>query len=229
MGSEGDIVNGDHHWHTPNQRSAVAGSKQDVGIGHQPRKYRLLPERSLAETGDDGYRKVGQRVIVKGRRRTQHVLMSGRAGQFVPGSKDVPQIATHSRGPADQLARVDGDPHRDSFRRATASRYARFRRRAVASHVNDLARVNPARPCAAAHASSRTLRSIASANPFTSAGSSSVPPSPTTSGREPRFETMTGTPADIASRAGIPNPSSSDGISSARAPAYKRSRSPSAT
>ncbi|MCU1258908.1 MAG: hypothetical protein JWO80_1793, partial [Bryobacterales bacterium] len=35
--------------------------------------------------------------------------------------------------------------------------------------------------------------------------------SPATSGRALRFDVMTGTPADIASSTGMPNPSSSEG------------------
>ena len=46
------------------------------------------------------------------------------------------------------------------------------------------------------------------------------PRSPTTSGSAPRFAAITGTPSVMASRTGIPNPSSNDGRTRASAPSY---------
>ena len=73
-------------------------------------------------------------------------------------------------------------------------------------------------------AGSPSILSIAAAMLSASSGSTSNAASPTTSGSAPRLAAITGTPAAMASRAGMPKPSSNEGRTSACAPLNSASR-----
>ena len=95
-------------------------------------------------------------------------------------------------------------------RLSIAEPYASMSRVALSSHENRRDCFNPSSTHVRASAGSLSSRSIAAVSPATSSGSTISPARPTTSGSA-RDGPTTGTPIVIASRAGRPNPSSSEG------------------
>jgi hypothetical protein len=134
-------------------------------------------------------------------------------------------MATYAGWLAAELAGVNADAHFDCERSTVLRRDGRAmpaREQGVfvgTPHVTR--RLRPCEVTRAFEATSRAVRSqIAIAYQLLERGCagcpgrrdrSSSPASPTTSGSAPRFETTTGTPADIAFERGYPNPSSNDG------------------
>jgi hypothetical protein len=105
------VVDGDDHRHVSEQWPTVAGSEQHVRICDHQRQHGLLPDGAVSGPLTAGDGKIRQRPILKGRRRAQQVLMRRRAWKRVPGSEDFPEVPPDAGGLANQLARVDGNPH----------------------------------------------------------------------------------------------------------------------
>ena len=194
------------------QRRRVGGREQDVGAGCLISRGSTSCSHTVpVSAGRDASRSVSgaqpAAAVLLGR--AEDELVRGRAGQLRPGREDLRQVAADAGRLADELARIDRDSHLGQRARSTSDGVAvglcQPGGRAVPGEglgpLEARAR-QVARPRLVSQSRDRWPMPI---RPRRS-GSRRIPPVPTTSGKEPRFDATTGTPADIASRAGRPKP-----------------------
>ena len=163
------------------------------------------------------------------------VLRSAGAGTAArdPGDRVRRGRPREQIGPEDEVVRSDDELRRcdpAGPRIGTARRRGSLRRgagrsavsRAVSSQLNVRGPRGPAARSRSRSAVSVSRRSMPAAMSSMSCGSTSSAASPAVSGSAETFDVRTGVPQAIASRTGSPNPSYSDGYTSASAPAEQR-------
>ena len=186
-----------------------------------------VPTASLRGSARDGRR--GSRLPCRHGHRgmgAQHELVRAAAGSASQRRRISAEISADAGRPAAAVPahrwRCASPVPASRRRRDRASAYA-SPQRAAATVPGERGAPAPvrARAHASAHASSPSRCSMRRRqHGWRRRDRSACPRRPTTSGSAPRFEAITGTPADIASSAGSPKPSSSDGSTRTRAPAY---------